>query len=80
MKAFAKVPHCGLLDKLSMYGLGQTYIKWFERFLFNRQQRVIVNGQSLEWKPARSEIPQGSVMGQVLFVQYINDLQASLKN
>ena len=68
MKAFDKVPHKRLLAKIKSYGNEGNILKWIKEFLENRQQHVIVNGNYSERSKVTSRIPQGSVLGPLVFV------------
>ena len=73
-KAFDKVPHKRLIQKLKSYKLSKEITKWIETWLANRKQRVLVKGAFSEWQDVLSSVIQGSVLGPILFLIYINDI------
>ena len=78
-KAFDTVDHEILISKLSHYGVKNTELKWFCSYLSNRRQCCKVNGESSNFEYIRCGVPQGSCLGPLLFLLYINDMPYALK-
>ena len=73
-KAFDRVDHQLLLKKLKNFGVGENLLEWFHSYLKDRCQRVVVHGKASQELPVLSGIPQGSILGPLLFFIYVNDL------
>ena len=78
-KAFDRVPHHLLLKKLERYGISGSLLRWFGSYLGDRHQRVAIEGAFSDWLPVTSGVPQGSILGPLLFLVYANDMPEYLR-
>ena len=79
-KAFEKIPHSTILKACYKFGLSLPCIKWISSFLSDRVQRVMIEDKASSWSSITSGVPQGSVIGPVLFCMAIDDLSSSCSN
>ena len=78
--AFDRVWHKGLLHKLKQFGICGTLLIWLESYLTNRRQRVVIEGNKSEWTYIKAGVPQGSILGPLLFLIYVNDIIVNIES
>ena len=78
-KAFDSVPHRRLVKQVESFGISGNALAWIDSFLTNRRQQVRANGELSEFRPVKSGVPQGSILGPVLFTLYVNDIPSELE-
>ena len=79
-KAYDTVDHSRVLSKLPLYGINHEELKWFESYLFDRKQFVQFDGVKSATKSVSCGVPEGSILGPILFTLQINDIDLQLNH
>ena len=79
-EAFDRCWNAGIIVKIKSYGVGASLLSWFQNYLSDRYQRVVILGQASELGLIEAGVPQGSILGPLLFLTYINDLPAGVES
>ncbi|XP_041483858.1 uncharacterized protein LOC121430607 [Lytechinus variegatus] len=79
-KAFDTVPHKRLIRKIEAHGIGGKLLQWIKCWLNDRKQRVSTQGAESDWKEVTSSVVQGSVLGPICFLMYVNDMDIGINN
>ena len=77
-KAFDAVQHSRLLDRVEEHGIAGNVLRWIRAWSSGRRQRVCIGGEMSGWRDVKSWVPQGSVLGLLLFIIFVNDIDVDI--